>query len=137
MGCDFRWLNVVRCLNWFQSTHPHGVRQNLRSKVIDVLEFQSTHPHGVRQYNLQQLPTLQAFQSTHPHGVRLFAPEKVKQDAEFQSTHPHGVRLSVSGCALIINSFNPHTHMGCDGFPFSLLSFLLRFNPRTHMGCDH
>ena len=92
MGCDFRWLNVVRCLNWFQSTHPHGVRQNLRSKVIDVLEFQSTHPHGVRQYNLQQLPTLQAFQSTHPHGVRLFAPEKVKQDAEFQSTHPHGVR---------------------------------------------
>ena len=32
----------------FQSTHPHGVRQDFPPPVYDSGSFQSTHPHGVR-----------------------------------------------------------------------------------------
>ena len=32
--------------------------------------FQSTHPHGVRLSQAQQMPSSRTFQSTHPHGVR-------------------------------------------------------------------
>ena len=54
----------------------------------------------------------------------------------FQSTHPHGVRRILIRMVLCVISFNPRTHMGCDGVP--LLKFVVKFgfNPRTHMGCD-
>ena len=79
------------------------------------------------------------------YGVSIHAPtwgatyeqRRISETAAlFQSTHPHGVRRAITSLVCCTISFNPRTHMGCDGFPFSLLSFLLRFNPRTHMGCD-
>ena len=37
---------------------------------------------------------------------------------------------------VLMESFNPHTHTGCD-FLFNLRLFLiLSFNPHTHTGCD-
>jgi len=39
--------------------------------IIAYAEFQSTHPHGVRQEYEKLIAQEQAFQSTHPHGVRL------------------------------------------------------------------
>ena len=32
----------------FQSTHPHGVRQDINRLRGASFKFQSTHPHGVR-----------------------------------------------------------------------------------------
>ena len=76
----------------------------------------------------------------------------------FQSTHPHGVRLRLRQIPCAQHSFNPRTHMGCDGRrPSDAVRQLLfqsthphgvrrcwcflvlwgrGFNPRTHMGCD-
>ena len=33
---------------WFQSTHPHGVRPRRSVNDLSTSLFQSTHPHGVR-----------------------------------------------------------------------------------------
>ena len=40
--------NVVVPGGWFQSTHPHGVRQRSVIESVHDFRFQSTHPHGVR-----------------------------------------------------------------------------------------
>ena len=42
--------NLQSCISecWFQSTHPHGVRLNVRQTYNVPFMFQSTHPHGVR-----------------------------------------------------------------------------------------
>jgi len=70
------WGATVHFSTWrpvskFQSTHPHGVRQQGRNFATIVFTFQSTHPHGVRpSVNSASLPGTK-FQSTHPHGVRL------------------------------------------------------------------
>ena len=75
------------------------------------------------------------FQSTHPRGVRLFIPKsntflgvsihaptrgatKYKFSyfniIAFQSTHPRGVRQKLMSIILLLPSFNPRTHEGCD-----------------------
>ena len=48
MGCDTIKQQQYYILDWFQSTHPHGVRHILTAAGGDLLLFQSTHPHGVR-----------------------------------------------------------------------------------------
>jgi len=53
MGCDIKQKPLIKIL-WFQSTHPHGVRQDKRNHEEFVLRFQSTHPHGVRLYIVVQ-----------------------------------------------------------------------------------
>ena len=115
MECDTAKVGELLPVYWFQSTHPHGVRQeDLKRQILDVL-FQSTHPHGVRQtlckpfpfcgcFNprtrmgcdaagLQMESQNREFQSTHPHGVRRINERAKFIQREFQSTHPHGVRL--------------------------------------------
>ena len=47
-GCDNKVQNEVKKASEFQSTHPHGVRQDFRMVLITGIPFQSTHPHGVR-----------------------------------------------------------------------------------------
>ena len=54
----------------FQSTHPHGVRREIRIRVVFSRKFQSTHPHGVRLGSEIYNCITAQFQSTHPHGVR-------------------------------------------------------------------
>ena len=89
---------------------------NLCNKV-----FQSTHPHGVRHANRFADMSNDMFQSTHPHGVRHIIMAKQNLFVPFQSTHPHGVRPPpVRICKTANTSFNPRTHMGCDG---SLIAF--------------
>ena len=59
----------------FQSTHPHGVRREPRTRGEGSgPKFQSTHPHGVRREpRTRGEGSGPKFQSTHPHGVRLFS----------------------------------------------------------------
>ena len=98
----------------FQSTHPRGVRPEIRNFVLGFISFQSTHPRGVRRWNFFTVfldfqisihaPTWGAtpyegfdreseeFQSTHPRGVRLEVSSERRDVLLFQSTHPRGVR---------------------------------------------
>ena len=120
----------------FQSTHPHGVRHVLSALQYSKYMFQSTHPHGVRLTGEDGYGIGVVFQSTHPHGVRRLFVSLAFIYLKFQSTHPHGVRLEI-GCILSpFGSFNPRTHMGCDGDESLCDNLSKGFNPRTHMGCD-
>ena len=55
----------------------------------------------------------------------------------FQSTHPRGVRLK-GDCThcIVIECFNPRTHVGCDEITNFVFLTISSFNPRTHVGCD-
>ena len=108
----------------FQSTHPHGVRQDnkwideaattvsihapawgaTRSYGIPGINFmfQSTHPHGVRHETEVGHRRWQVFQSTHPHGVRPICFEQAWSILEFQSTHPHGVRRTLLVLKIVV-----------------------------------
>ena len=76
----------------------------------------------------------------------------------FQSTHPYRVWLNLNRLILVLRSFNPHTHTGCDVSSAALnyeqkvsihtpiqgvtrcsccgASSTRCFNPHTHTGCD-
>ena len=69
-GCDGSPLDYATIEQMFQSTHPHGVRQDTHSSRSMICAFQSTHPHGVRPMLLWLYSYNNVFQSTHPHGVR-------------------------------------------------------------------
>ena len=114
MGCDAENGDYCDGGFLFQSTHPHGVRQQPPLTTAILHKFQSTHPHGVRLAFPPQRCSPNSFQSTHPHGVRrplrrlrcscsavsIHAPAWGATSAQyslnkiylFQSTHPHGVR---------------------------------------------
>ena len=77
---------------WFQSTHPQGVRRKSSSVYTRFYEFQSTHPQGVRRTAMKEKALKVLFQSTHPQGVR-----------------PHLTVLKA-----VLRGFNPRTRKGCD-----------------------
>ena len=54
----------------------------------------------------------------------------------FQSTHPRRVWQLIRLVLILIVSFNPHTHAGCDLLSTWLVKLLICFNPHTHAGCD-
>ena len=92
-GATFWGCKKPRCIPWFQSTHPRGVRLRVLVRAYSIQPFQSTHPRGVRRIPCEVYPADWKFQSTHPRGVR---PSTTGDDLElfgFQSTHPRGVRL--------------------------------------------
>ena len=91
-GCDGNaWCQYLK--GWFQSTHPHRVRQNILGRTVSVFAVSIHAPTqgatsiGTSQYTVwnvsihaptqgaTQLPihscVLYQFQSTHPHRVRL------------------------------------------------------------------
>ena len=47
-GCDLSVISTRSASILFQSTHPHGVRQETLTPHHCYWVFQSTHPHGVR-----------------------------------------------------------------------------------------
>ena len=54
----------------------------------------------------------------------------------FQSTHPRRVWHRRCNINIIVMSFNPHTHAGCDCHYRLLYTDKICFNPHTHAGCD-
>ena len=105
------WIITLR----FQSTHPHGVRQQNRM-FIKYQYYVSIHAPtrgATLLFSNQDFQNL--FQSTHPHGVRPGLNCIAHFIRQFQSTHPHGVRLfptPYKGTTYFC--FNPRTHTGCD-----------------------
>ena len=118
MGCDRGLLMVMSNDQTFQSTHPHGVRQDVPLVGIKYLGFNPRTHMGCDnkcssfRYCFAvsiHAPTWGAtgrknihrnarrFQSTHPHGVRQLSQTDIVFDELFQSTHPHGVRPNKKG----------------------------------------
>ena len=60
------------------------------------LKFQSTLPHGERQNVGRFVPMSEMFQSTLPHGERLVFVYTLSWDVPFQSTLPHGERRKMA-----------------------------------------
>ena len=110
-------VNLTPRTSTFQSTHPRGVRQlvktNLGNGVIisihaptwgatnSRLSGRPNHTISIHAptwgatYNREGvLGRLVKFQSTHPRGVRHAFPHLLPKAFRFQSTHPRGVRLN-------------------------------------------
>ena len=141
----------------FQSTHPYRVWPNFFVSSIIFELFQSTHP-----YRVWRLPSklCSAVGSFNPHthtgcdvtyavyklatAVSIHTPiQGVTQfgwiwgfSIQFQSTHPYRVWPPHSHLIFQRQSFNPHTHTGCDLFLYLIICFIVCFNPHTHTGCD-
>ena len=153
MKDGIRFILVV-----FQSTHPCGVRLQLKkdrtSKGVSIhapvwgatrmaivamcrMVFQSTHPCGVRLVNTFFYIAHESFNPRTRVGC-----DKIKTGVTlltrlFQSTHPCGVRRSKTITQLFSSSFNPRTRVGCDLYMSPLRTAQQRFNPRTRVGCDN
>ena len=121
----------------FQSTHPRRVRLTVLMALPLARLFQSTHPRRVRPVKVTDICLTVKFQSTHPRRVRRRISGKLCAINLFQSTHPRRVRLIKLLMLMSFWSFNPRTHVGCDGLTRSSGTDAESFNPRTHVGCDH
>ena len=84
----------------FQSTHPHGVRQDYVLKYLINMEFQSTHPHGVRRIFDSSCRIRFSFNPRTRTGCDSCTQGASAMRCMFQSTHPHGVRLSLTSHCL-------------------------------------
>ena len=91
-GCDMVLYKVMANLILFQSTHPHGVRLNIRGLLYIAISFNPrTHTGcdsllaqntgGTSCFNPRTHTGCDTFSAIVPHILKLF-----------QSTHPHGVR---------------------------------------------
>ena len=119
----------------FQSTHPRRVWRKLSLKQIPSLSFNPhTHagcdsmrcsveynfvgfnPHthaGCDHWLFSQISASIVSIHTPTQGVTLFIVEAIFI-IMFQSTHPRRVWRVVRYCLRMADSFNPHTHAGCD-----------------------
>ena len=181
MGCDGATLNVAVQLkvsihapawgatpnggetnmypDWFQSTHPHGVRPKCITIIYGTREFQSTHPHGVRHIGSStgvvtinvsiHAPAWGATSSTRKKSPKYLVSIHAPAWGATSVTLPYWVER---------RGFNPRTRMGCDlvrdrniqtpsvsihapawgATPYTEVANHKRvcFNPRTRMGCD-
>ena len=91
-GCDLSTPDGIPTMDWFQFTHPRGVRQVADRVREQWLEFQFTHPRGVRLIHGSANNANAPFQFTHPRGVRPASDLKYLMALKFQFTHPRGVR---------------------------------------------
>ena len=114
VGCDFIFGHEMTHQIKFQSTHPRRVRLEQDCSREQARRFQSTHPRRVRQPYPSFITFSIWFQSTHPRRARQPYPSFITFSIWFQSTHPRRVRLVGTSLALISDSFNPRTHVGCD-----------------------
>ena len=137
-GATLNFCYYSNFVGRFQSTHPHGVRPEVRALLLDHLHFNPRTRTGcdgrvedvgtARRRISIHAPARGAtpgaayagvgwliFQSTHPHGVRHRGRTFGCLNCSFQSTHPHGVRpAEVRDLLLDHLHFNPRTRTGCD-----------------------
>ena len=115
----------------FQSTHPHGVRQQEHWLESTESLFQSTHPHGVRRGDGAHRENHRCFNPRTRTGCDINCGITLCSTSQFQSTHPHGVRRRWIRYMRWKSGFNPRTRTGCDRRCPSTTSLLLVFQS-TH-----
>ena len=118
------WLLPVIAVTLIKGFNPHTHAgcdiSNLLYKDIPV-EFQSTHPRRV--WQIWRPPIY------NPYNVSIHTPTqgvtyvtyRLMPSIEFQSTHPRRVWHCCTFAVLQVDSFNPHTHAGCDPISNNIL----------------
>ena len=159
MGSDLYSFATILSVSAFQSTLPHGERQNPTIPTTAMDKFQSTLPHGER--------LLKSAKGVLMLDVSIHAPtwgatgnaDEFDLSDLFQSTLPHGERPTMPCSSSVFTGFNPRSHMGSDRqaesrFLYDTVSIhaptwgatltaeisttvIDGFNPRSHMGSDH
>ena len=90
VGCE-TFASTVPALQWFQSTHPCGVRRS-----------RCNHTAKHTCFNPRTRVGCEYSTTTRPRASR------------FQSTHPCGVRTCLTVWVFFIACFNPRTRVGCE-----------------------
>ena len=136
-GCDVLYLHQTFEKFEFQSTHPRRVWQGDVSITRVFVQFQSTHPRRVWLLATVHVLQLLLFQSTHPRRVWQLKSERIVIHTKFQSTHPRRVWLLIDrfdGRFLLVSIHTPT--QGVTKFTLLSLCGYDSFNPHTHAGCD-
>ena len=121
-----------KCFN----PHTHAGCDHMRLSHHQTLTVSIHTPtQGVTCSHRQHHPYRQ-FQSTHPRRVWLIARVNSGEMILFQSTHPRRVWHILILKIVVVSSFNPHTHAGCDHLTQIFCVRQTSFNPHTHAGCD-
>ncbi len=80
----------------------------MSARIFAIGLFQSTRPHGARQNLGLGRDYERVFQSTRPHGARLHAETSIAFGAGFQSTRPHGARLRAGNLTFGVHVVSIH-----------------------------
>ena len=135
-GCD----PIALISGWppsrFQSTHPRRVWRKTKSTTNKCTRFQSTHPRRVWLINTLQQRYVSMFQSTHPRRVWQLALSILLLLCSFNPHTHEGCDNTFRKNPYFSYGFNPHTHEGCDVDAFDNAAVCHGFNPHTHEGCD-
>ena len=147
-------------VNWimFQSTHPRRVWPALVASDGRTLKVSIHTPtQGVTSPICRQIKSCIVSIHTPTQGVTyaciykwFYLPVSIHTptqgvtpqivllitDNRFQSTHPRRVWHCTNKNKVYQNSFNPHTHAGCDVCYKTCFNVSCCFNPHTHAGCD-
>ena len=119
----------------FQSTHPRRVWLQQQSSVQNSISF-NPHTHaGCDLFIISFISERSVSIHTPTQGVTYLSFPSF-QNGVFQSTHPRRVWRCYSILQCVRQSFNPHTHAGCDSIHHVYQINKNSFNPHTHAGCD-
>ena len=138
MGSDRFWMSSILIGSVFQSTLPHGERQNRVKRLDASKRFQSTLPHGERPHSPTQTCARTNFNPRSRMGSDYSATGNWTLVMKFQSTLPHGERPAARREMVEFweTDFNPRSRMGSDTEATGAASSCSYFNPRSRMGSD-
>ena len=116
VGCDEKGFVVFKHRNWFQSTHPRGVRHD------DYFDCSNSTPVSIH---------------APAWGATTTSPCRWRRSSCFNPRTRVGCdsRPSPSGTTSR-SCFNPRTRVGCDKTDALVRLHPHGFNPRTRVGCD-
>ena len=134
-GCDFTPRTISYICQCFNPRTHEG---------CDFLKTKMNNTHFVSIHAPTRGATRLCIKTSYPTTVSIHAPTRGATKFNlhltlfhvFQSTHPRGVRQTTVIKIVILSSFNPRTHEGCDYHKMRMRPDCEGFNPRTHEGCD-
>ena len=157
-GCDIRLPGHHPAVDVSIHTPTKGVTMCSTFTGFTSLCFNPHTHEGCDLISIAKVRLFREFQSTHPRRVWPLQPMLSPSRQVFQSTHPRRVWRKIRVQKPKNESFNPHTHEGCDfkliekmsdyhtfqsTHPRRVWLFLCSgftepnsFNPHTHEGCD-
>ena len=129
--------SIRSCRNWFQSTHPRGVRRGQHPA--------RTHPGPVSIHapawgatpswsRAGRCPA--SFNPRTRVGCDAFRQVGTKSLTGFNPRTRVGCDLGSVMPPFFVPRFNPRTRVGCDPGPYGTHHRIRGFNPRTRVGCD-
>ena len=137
VGCDHSWVPLILTSSAFQSTHPRGVRHDLRA-IEDLRHAVSIHAPawGATFASSISLRFVTRFNPRTRVGCDIPGRRDIVANSGFNPRTRVGCDLLLSRLRTRKLSFNPRTRVGCDFRCTCRASRACGFNPRTRVGCD-